>query len=150
MALGAPQVVAQTVRDPSWTAEVGLACPDGNVTERTVTLFTPRVDAGQTALLSLATFDPANGGFRLEPVGVGSVVRVAVVANNGSSNSPQLQWGIVGVQLGPWPIDSLRDTCPLAETGSGSGPLLLIVGSTLAAAGLVAIGLTRRRPRSAA
>jgi LPXTG-motif cell wall-anchored protein len=142
--IGAHPATAQTDRDPSWVAEVQLDCPGGDVSQRTIGSFTPQVDPGQTAALHLATFDPASNGFRLEPVDAGSVVPAAVVANNGTSTGPQLQWSIVGVQLGPWPIDALVDNCPLPQTGGATTPLL-ILGVGLIAAGMLAIGLGRRR-----
>lgn len=143
---GALPAAGQSGRDPSWTAEVEVACPDGVAARRTITQVRFTVGAGQTAELYLATFDAASNGFRLTPVGVDGVVPAQVVTATDASTGPFLQWAVVGVTAGPWPVDAIVDTCRLPETGAGTAATTVAaIGVVLVVAGLAAVGLARRR-----
>ncbi len=125
-----------TERDPAWRASVVLGCGSGTDT-RIVESFQASIDPDQAANLLLAT--PQSGGTAYSPLGVGGEIAV----------DAQLDWNIQGVFLGPWPVDSVEDTCEagagqtaddrLPETGRGL-LFVALVGVGLAGTGLVVLG----------
>lgn len=111
-------------------AAVTLGC-GSTESARVVLSFQSSAAPGQTAVLSFQT--PQSGGFLLTQVGIGDEVPVP----------PNLVWSIVGIQLGPWPVNSITDECStasgtnrtLAETGAGPRMELVVLASLLVVAG---------------
>jgi hypothetical protein len=137
-----PNTVAPAATAPSAPdgtgASVVLRC-GSDTTTRLVASFDAPVEAGQQASLYFQT--PQSGGFLTTQVAVGDEV----------PNPPDLVWAIDGVQLGPWPVGSVDDTCAsgaqLAATGATHALLLALVATSVVGAGVLLVGLrTRRRP----
>lgn len=81
--------------DPAWGAEVTLGCGDDDAT-RVVEAFNPETNERGTAALYLQEV-----GGRLHLLEVGSPVPA----------DASLAWAIQGIQLGPWPVDIVTDSC---------------------------------------
>ena len=103
------------------------------------------LDPGQSARLYLAR--PGGGGFDVEPLEVGSVVPVSVVLRR----PEHLSWQVIDVFLGPWPVDSVVDTCPMASTLPATGSEMLVgvalAGVFAAATGIALLALGVGWPR---
>ncbi|MEZ5407346.1 MAG: hypothetical protein R2761_04925 [Acidimicrobiales bacterium] len=90
--------VDATTNDPIGTARVSLGCGDTAET-RQVTAFEAEPAAGGPSALYWA--EPAG---RLHPLRVGDQFPAGA----------RLAWAVTGVQLGPWDLDTISDSCSLA------------------------------------
>lgn len=106
--------------DPVWRSDVTLTCGPEPQTRTIAVVATNTNNRGVAALYRQ---EPSNGGFAAEPVSVGSIVGAGV----------DLVWAIQGILLGPWPVDTVNDTCG-NEQANGLIPYFMLAAEQRAGA----------------
>ncbi len=117
--------------DPAWRSDITLTCGPEPDNRRIAIAAINTNDRGAPALYRQ---EPSNGGFATEPVEVGSIVEA----------DPDLVWAIQGILLGPWPVDTVTDTCGDEEVNGLVPYVTLAAEQRAGAAGSTDIATTQQ------